>query len=95
MTQPTTLRATQVAHDDIATLAAAGAARARQARELDAQAVQAVSGGVAYAIIRDPFPLGTINPELMTSLKQRLQLQPTLQLGQLGSLGQLKTPVLR
>ncbi len=95
MTSQATLRATQVAHDDIALLATAGAARARQARELDTQDVQAVSGGVTYAIIRDPFPLGTINPELMTALKQRLQIQPIQPVGQLGSLGQLKTPVLR
>ena len=51
MTSQATLRATQVAHDDIALLATAGAARARQARELDTQDVQAVSGGVTYAII--------------------------------------------
>ena len=79
MTHPTHERATQVSHTDLATLAAAGAARALQARELPPEATQQVSGGaIAYSeALRyklDPnyFPLGKINPIVLGGLQQQI-----------------------
>jgi hypothetical protein len=78
MTHPTHERATQVSHTDLATLAAAGAARALQARELPAEATQQVSGGLSgIDVLRmkfDPnyFPLGKINPIVLGGLQQQI-----------------------
>ncbi|MEY4430046.1 MAG: hypothetical protein RLZZ182_2735 [Pseudomonadota bacterium] len=78
MTHPTHERATQVSHTDLATLAAAGAARALQARELPPEATQQVSGGLSgIDVLRmkfDPnyFPLGKINPIVLGGLQQQI-----------------------
>ena len=81
MTHPTHERATQVSHTDLATLAAAGAARALQARELPAEATQQVSGGaistsdvLRYKIDPNYFPWGKINPVVLGGLQQQINL---------------------
>ena len=78
MTHHTNQRAPLVSHTDIATLAAAGAARALQARELPVEATQQVSGGLSgIDVLRmkfDPnyFPLGKINPIVLGGLQQQI-----------------------
>lgn len=73
------LRAAQACHTDIAALAAAGAARALQARELPADAAQQVSGGalsyneaLRYKIDPNYFPWGKINPNVLGGLQQQI-----------------------
>jgi hypothetical protein len=78
MNRTTHERAAQASHTDIATLAAAGAQRALQARELPAEATQQVSGGLSgIDVLRmkfDPnyFPLGKINPVVLGGLQQQI-----------------------
>ncbi len=73
------LRATQASHTDLAALAAAGAIRALQARELPADAAQQVSGGalayseaLRYKIDPNYFPWGKINPNVLGGLQQQV-----------------------